>query len=157
MISKKGKTYVLLLVVLGIWGAIGYQIFSKLSPDTTPIIAENSNITFSPKQTIERDTFNIHNEHRDPFLGKPYYKKQASPTRKVRSKKKDSVVFPQMTYQGVISKQQSAQNIYIVGINGTQQLFKVGKTIEDIKLLKGSKKSITIAYKGKRKTIAVSK
>ncbi|AXG69208.1 hypothetical protein KORDIASMS9_01428 [Kordia sp. SMS9] len=157
MITKKGKTYMLLVVVLGIWGVIGYQIFSKMNADESPVIAANSNVTFSPKQTIEKDTFRIHTKHRDPFLGKPYREKQTSNTTRKVSIKKDSVVFPPIVYKGVISKPKSAQNIYIVSIQGTQQLFKTGKTIQDIELLTGTKKSITIRYKGKRKTIAVSK
>jgi hypothetical protein len=157
MMKKKGKTYILLIVVFGIWGAIGYQIFSKLSPDDSPMIATNSDISFTPKQAIEKDTFSINSEHRDPFLGKPYQLKQTSTTKKRVLKKKDPIVFPPITYKGVISKQQSAQNIYIIAINGTQQLFKVGKMIHEVKLLKGNKKSITISFKGERKTILVSK
>ncbi len=157
MMKKKGKTYILLTVVLGIWGAIGYQIFSKLSPDNSPMVATNSDISFTPKQTIEKDTFSINAEHRDPFLGKPYQLKQVSNRKKRVLKKKDPIVFPAITYRGVISKQNSAQNIYIIDIRGTQQLFKIGKTIHEVKLLKGNKKSITISFKGERKTILVSK
>ena len=94
MMKKKGKTYILLIVVFGIWGAIGYQIFSKLSPDDSPMIATNSDISFTPKQAIEKDTFSINSEHRDPFLGKPYQLKQTSTTKKRVLKKKDPIVFP---------------------------------------------------------------
>ncbi|WP_046744106.1 hypothetical protein [Kordia zhangzhouensis] len=156
--TKKGKTYLLLTIVLGIWGAIGYQIFSKLNPDDTPALAVNSEVNFSPKQTIEKDTFSINSEHRDPFLGKPYLQKKTSKIKHVSSSKKVSVVFPSIVYKGVISKSDnSSQDIYIIAINGTQQLFKVGKTIDEIKLLKGSKKSISIQYKGAQKTILVAK
>lgn len=157
MMKKKGKTYILLVVVLGIWGVIGYQVFAKLNPDDSPIVAANSDISFTPKQTIEKDTFSINSKHRDPFLGKPYQLKQTSNIKKRVLKKKDPIVFPPITYKGVISKQQSSQNIYIIAIKGTQQLFKVGKTIHEVKLLKGNKKSITISFKGERKTILVSK
>jgi len=155
--TKKGKTYLLLTIVLGIWGAIGYQIFSKMNADDAPIIAANSNVTFSPEQAIEKDTFSINTKHRDPFLGKPFQQKQTATNHRRVSKKRDSVVFPPIVYKGVISKPQSSQNIYIIAIQGTQQLFKVGKTISDVKLLKGNKKSITIRYKEKLKTISVSK
>jgi type II secretory pathway component PulC len=154
--SKKGKTYILLAVVLGIWGTIGYQIFIKFSPVETSIVATNSDVNFTPKKVIEEDTFSINSEHRDPFLGKPYRQKQVSKTKKSTTAKKDSIVFPSIAYKGVISKQQSSQNIYIISINGQQQLFKVGKTIQDLKLLKGNKKSVIVSFKGKRKTIDVT-
>jgi len=55
------------------------------------------------------------------------------------------------------TKQKSASNIYIIEVNGTQQLFKVGKQFNDVKLIKGNKKSVLISFKGKRKTILVAK
>ena len=155
MITKKGKTYLLLTLVLGIWGTIVYQIYSKFSSDDTPVMAVNSNVYFSPKKTIKKDTFSIHAEHRDPFLGKPYRQKQASKIKRTTGKK-EAIIFPAIAYKGLISKQQSMQNIYIIDISGTQKLFKIGKAIQEVKLLKGNKKSITVQYKGKRKTIAVS-
>ena len=155
--TKKGKTYILLTAVLGIRGTIGYQFFSKISSDQVPIIVTDSNVNFTPKQTIVQDTFRINTEHRDPFLGKPYQQKKEATIRRVSTFKKDSIVFPQIAYKGVISKQKSSQNIYIIDIKGTQQLFKTGKTIQEVKLLKGNKKSITISFKGKRKIISVSK
>lgn len=157
MMKKKGKTYVLLTVVLGIWGTIGYQIYSKLSTDDAPVVIADSSVSFTPKKTIGKDTFSINTTHRDPFLGKPYQSKKRTGVRSVAKVKKDSVIFPQLRYKGTISKQKSAQNIYIIDVAGTQQLFKVGKTITDVKLIKGNKKSVTISFKGKRKTITVSK
>ncbi|WP_420571656.1 hypothetical protein [Kordia sp.] len=157
MMKKKGKTYILLTVVLGIWGTIGYQIYSKLNTDDSPVIIADSSVSFTPKKTIAKDTFSIDTTHRDPFLGKPYHSKKSARVKRVASVKKDSVIFPQLRYKGVISKQRSAQNIYIIDVAGTQQLFRVGKTITDVKLIKGNKKSVTISFKGKRKTISVSK
>jgi len=85
--NKKGKTYLLIAVVLGIWGTIGYQVYSKLSPDETPILATNSSISFSPKQEITKDTFSISATHRDPFLGKPYQKKNTSSGKRIAGNK----------------------------------------------------------------------
>lgn len=154
--AKKGKTYLLLTVVLGIWGTIGYQIYSKMRPDESPIIAVNSSVSFSPKQEIIKDTFSISSSHRDPFLGTAYQKKRKSNKTTYVKKSKDTIVFPKITYKGVISKQQSSQNIYIIEINNSQQLFKVGKQFNDVTLIKGDKKSVLVSFKGKRKTVSVA-
>ena len=156
MISKKGKTYALLVIVLGIWGTIGYQVYSKLNPKETSIIAASTDITFSPTQHIEKDTFQINSQHRDPFLEKPFQARNQNSVNKARSTKKDSIVFPALAYKGVISKKQSSQNIYIIEVSGIQQLFKVGKTIDKVRLISGNKKSVTITYQGKRKTISIA-
>lgn len=154
--NKKGKTYLLLVVVLGIWGTIGYQVYSKLNPDEMPVVATNSSVSFSPKQEMTKDTFSISTSHRDPFLGTAYQAKQNSTQTSAVKKSKDTIVFPPLSYKGVISKQQSSQNIFIIEISGTQQLFKVGKQVDDITLIKGDKKSVLVSFKGKRKTIPVA-
>jgi hypothetical protein len=153
--NKKGKTYILLAIVLGIWGTIGYQVYAKFNPDEQPVVASNTKVTFSPKQAIVKDTFSINTTHRDPFLGTVYQKNQVSSHRKSTKKSSEAIVFPSVLYKGAISKQQSSQNIYILEINGIQQLFKIGKEIDHVKLLKGSKKSVLISFKGVTKQIAV--
>jgi hypothetical protein len=155
--SKKGKTYILLVIVFGIWGTVGYQIFSKMSPEDTPILTENTTINFSPKTILKKDSFSINLKHRDPFLGKPYQKENSTKRRMTKVSKKEAIVFPSILYRGMISKQKSVANIYMVEINGTTKLFKIGSTIENIKLLKGSKKSISLSFKGERKTVSISK
>lgn len=153
--GKKGKTYILLTVVLGIWGTIGYQVYSKMNPDEEPITTSNTVVSFSPKQAIQKDTFSINADHYDPFLNKPYQKKTANSKTRKSIKPKEAIVFPKMAFKGAISKQKSSNNIYILEINGTQQLFKVGKEIDHVKLIKGTKKSVIISYKGQRKEIGI--
>jgi len=153
--QKKVKTYILLAIVLGVWGIIGYQVYAKLNPTEEPITTSNAIVSFKPKQDIIKDTFSISKDHYDPFLNKPYQKnREASATRNT-TKTKGTVVFPKVIYKGAISKQKSTSNIYILEINGIQQLFKVRKQIDGITLLKGTKKSVVISFKGQRKEIPV--
>ncbi len=153
--GKKGKTYILLAVVLGIWGTIGYQVYSKMNPEEEPITTSNTIVSFSPKQDIKKDTFSISADHYDPFLNTPYQKNRTASKTRRSTKPKETIVFPAVTFKGAISKQKSKENIYILEINGTQQLFKVGKEIDHVKLIKGSKKLVVISYKGQRKEIGI--
>ncbi|WP_430412796.1 hypothetical protein [Kordia sp.] len=153
--NKKVKTYILLGIVLGIWGTIGYQVYTKLNPDEELITTSNGMVSFTPKQHIVKDTFSISPAHHDPFLNKPYQKRRGATTGKKTTKNNKTIVFPKVVYKGVISKQKSSNNIYIIEVNGTQQLFKVGKEIDSIRLVKGTKKSVLISYKGKRKEVTI--
>lgn len=154
--KNKNKTYILLAIVLGIWGTIGYQIFSKLNPGEEPIVAQNNNVSFTPKKDIKKDTFSINTSHRDPFLGTLYNKSKTATASSSKKTVKDTLKWASIVYKGKISKQQSSNSIYILEINGTQQLLKVGKKYEGITLIKGSKKSIVVSFKGKRKSISVA-
>ncbi|WP_046758581.1 hypothetical protein [Kordia jejudonensis] len=153
--NKKVKTYILLTVVLGIWGTIGYQLYAKLNPTEEPIVTSNDTVSFAPKEDITKDTFAIQSDHYDPFLNTPYQKNRASSQRKRNTHTKATITFPNILYRGTISKQNSADNIYILEINGTQQLFKVRKQIDGVTLMKGTKKSVVVSYKGQRKEITI--
>lgn len=153
--NKKAKTYILLTIVIGIWGTIGYKIYDALNPREEPITTSNTMVSFAPKEAIEKDTFDISNEHYDPFLNKPYREKQLFSKVKKSNKSDKNIVFPSITYRGVISKKRSADNVYILEINGTQQLFKLRKQIEGVKLIRGNKKSVVVTFKGIQKEIPI--
>lgn len=153
--NKKVKTYFLLTIVIGIWGTIGYKIYDAVNSSEEPITTSSTIVSFTPKENIEKDTFHINNDHYDPFLKKPYQKKQASSKTRKSIKPDKSIVFPTIVYRGAISKTKSTDNIYILEVNGRQQLFRVRKQIEDITLLKGTKKSVKISYKGIQKEIPI--
>lgn len=55
--------------MLGIWGAVGYTIWSGLSPDTPIATPQDYSVDFTPTATVEIDTFSIQPIARDPFLG----------------------------------------------------------------------------------------
>ena len=66
--KNKTKTYLLIILVLAIWGAIGYQIVSAVNPETSKIVKQDFAISFNPKIETEVDTFSIQMANKDPFL-----------------------------------------------------------------------------------------
>ncbi|WP_097045178.1 hypothetical protein [Flagellimonas pacifica] len=146
--SKNIKTYLLLGIVLLIWGIIGFKVLSALSPeDETLALAENVN--FEPKEVAEKDTFNILVNYRDPFLGTLSLSKKR--TKKVV--KKREVQFPSVNYTGLITDQNTKNHIFFVTISGNQYLMRVGNTQSDVTLVSGRSNNIKIRYKGILKTI----
>jgi len=153
-LDKKKKTYLLLVAVLGLWGTIGYQVLSALSPEESAVVTENISVIFSPEKT-KVDTFYITQVKRDPFLGKLTRKK----TKKVQSrntKKADlENSWPQIQYQGMIKKQGENSQIFIVTINQQQYLLKKNQELEKVKLLKGNTKEIQVRFNKEIKTFSV--
>ena len=145
----------LLFLVLVLWGAIGYQITATLNPKEPKQLVDNTSISFIPKQH-SIDTFSVSKVNRDPFLGKL----TSSTTKRKHSKK--SILVPKIleqtlniVYLGMIQKKNAKQQIFIIAIDGTQHLFKIKQEFEEVKLLSGTTKAITIRIAGKSKTIKV--
>lgn len=150
--NSKLKTYILLVAVLAIWGVIGYKIMGAVNPNSVTVAQKNSLEAFTPKKIRDLDTFTIQPVERDPFLGHLYIKKKPKP-RVVKTSVKKELVWPSILYHGVISNQGGKEALYIVSINGQQQILKTGQSIDGVTLKKANKTEIQISFKGKRKTI----
>ena len=145
--TKQQKTYFLLIVVLLIWGVIGYQIFSKLNTNQETTATVEMPKKYIPKKIKKDKPYTIKADYRDPFLGK-------FPSKKIVRKKiikKTMILFPSIIYNGVIAGNTSQS--YILTINGNQEVFKLKETINEVKLLKVTKEEVMITYKGNKKII----
>lgn len=151
--NNKAKTYILLVTVLAIWGIIGFKILTTLNPDAPNMMPQNDMVAFKPKTNIAVDTFSVQLTERDPFLGTLYIKKKPKAKTK-RVKPKEALVWAPIIYHGAIAKQQSKTQVFVISINGQQNLMKVGQEVNGIKLVKANAKEIRVTYKGEKKTIA---
>ncbi len=146
--NKQQKTYGLLIAVLVIWGLIGYQIYIRLNPSTPELEAFTVQNTFKKQQVVETSFYEVKAEYRDPFLG-------GFPKKKVRKKRivkpKEIVRFPRIIYNGVI--QGNTSKSYILTINNSQELVKLGQEIQGVKLVMANTKEAIVKFKGVKKTI----
>lgn len=150
--SKNTKTYILLTLVLVIWGIIGYKVISAFSPDPEPTTAMGP-VDFKPKNRVQKDTFSLLADYRDPFLGtwNTARKKKEQP-----QARKQSVQFPAIAYTGLVSGTQTKDHIYFVTIGGNQYLMKKGNQQDGVTLISGTSNNIKVAYKGAVKTITLA-
>ncbi|MDG2194281.1 MAG: hypothetical protein P8K77_05410 [Polaribacter sp.] len=145
--TKKQKTTLLLVLVILIWSLIGYHIYKYLHPDV-PVLSTVSQKKFVPQTSNSKNKeFTIAN-YRDPFLGKLVVAKQ-----KGIKKQGQTVVFPQVVYNGIIKGNRRIS--YIVSINNQQEIMKLGQTIQRIKLVRASSKKITVRFQNTNKTIVL--
>lgn len=146
--KNKNRTYLLLAAVVAVWGTIGYKLYSNMNPTTTKTSVV-ANTDFKRIETKKGDQREIQPDYRDPFLGK-IYRRKVQPKVVKKTIKKDPVPFPPIQFIGVISGKTTS---YIIQINGSQEIFKIGQTHQEITLKKGTNKSVLISYKGTSKTI----
>jgi hypothetical protein len=146
------KTYILLTLVLIIWGLLAFRIVKTLNPteeNSDPIQITELDI---PKVKIKRDTFSIDGNYRDPFLGTsptPIKKRKVTKSKKIEAPKRN------ITYQGSVALNDSGDRMFFVSIDGQQHVFEKRKKIDGVTLISGDKKSIKVKYKGHQETLTL--
>lgn len=157
MLKSKKAIYVLLPLVLIVWGLILYKVFTGLSDGPDLPVYSNQVPSESVERATEPDTFSIHANYRDPFLGKllskkPVVKKSKKP-KKVLKKPPVVIRWPSITYGGMVRNQQSQKMVAMVKISGKDNLMKEGEELDGIQLVKVYRDSIQLGFQGEKKMI----
>lgn len=156
--TKKTKTYILIVVVVLIWGVVIYNIASAVSgsDDTVEIQFQPDPINLNLEN--KRDTFNLIADYRDPFLGVvtkaavQRTKKKAKPA-KVQTPKEP---LPSITYSGYMRDPENGTPVFFINVNNEQLMMKLTEVVGQIKLLSGSDKQVVLIYNEQRLTIPLS-
>lgn len=153
--KSKRNIYVLLSAVIVLWGFIAYRIFASINPSksTNKVLAKIEK--FLPKKTIAKETYIIQANYRDPFLGTMV--KSIKKTISIPKQKKEKVVFPTIEYKGVFSSSLKKNTVYLIIINGKQEMFKIKEVHQEVKLLQGNKEKITVKYQKEKQTFYLKK
>jgi hypothetical protein len=148
--KNKKSIYILLPVVLLVWGGVLYQFFSFTTGDE---VLENTStdLNIKPFKLKERNAFSINVNYRDPFLGKMYQEvhkvKNISKIRK-ESKLEEVIVWPSIIYKGIVSDTKEKNRLFILKIAGHDFFMKKGDVENGILLKDGDKESVYVKYKG---------
>lgn len=143
----------LLTGVLFVWGLVTYIIFTGVDSDILDLPQQNLNLVFNPKVNKEIDTFSIQNTLRDPFLGTLSNGNKGNNKASKKDNIKSTEVQLDIIYKGLVKKQNSSDQIFAVSIKKSEYLLKTGQTIDSIKLVSGSQKSIKIIHNNTYQTI----
>lgn len=153
--KNKKSIYILLPLVLLIWGTVMYQFFSFSATEEEVIVPTNE-ISLKPIKAIKRDTFSINTNYRDPFLGKVYTVKNDTVPKKMKAVKVvEPLVWPNIQYKGIVSDTKDKIKIYMLVINNQTFLMKKGETQNEIYLKDGDRESVYVKYKGQLNLILI--
>jgi hypothetical protein len=159
--KNKKNIYILLPIVLLIWGIVIFQFFSFTTSDTV-VDKKSSDYNFKPLKIAVRDTFGINVNYRDPFLGKMYASgsttkvKSSNSTIKKLPKKEDAIIWPIIKYKGLISDTKDKTKIFLLIISGQNHYMKIGDTANEVFLKSGDKESIYVRFKGNLNIIMIA-
>lgn len=154
---KKKLTYLMLPVVIAIWGIIFYRIFYAAGERNVAVIKEERGVDVT-KRKFTADTFDLIADYRDPFLGKAAATEQkaaSSPVSTQKSEHKPSpsvILWPSVSYSGMIKNQSSAVQLVLLQVNGNSHTVKAGEVVEGIKIMKVYKDSVEVSF-GKEKRV----
>ncbi|MNK23691.1 hypothetical protein D3C87_419890 [compost metagenome] len=161
---KKKINIALIIVVLSLWGAVGYRFISNYFFDKNEnnIILEKT-LPFK-NLIVERDTFLLQSITRDPFLNKIEPAISISKTfsklkiitskNKIENKPLTTMEWPNIQYFGYI-KSGKNNELALVKLNG--QLLRVheGEKKNDLVIQSVHKDSIIVVFKKEKKTFRV--
>lgn len=155
--KNKKNIYILVPAILIIWSLIGYRIYKAVNPPPIEIVAINTEDSFKPKKVEVIKSYNINADYRDPFLGTlASNKKTQRKTATTITEPKEQIVFPTIFYKGIVSPKTNKKSaVYLVQINGQQNLLKLRNTSQEITLISGNSKEVVLEYKKERKTFSI--
>ena len=141
--KRKRNTYILLAVVLTIWGLLLYKVFSYSSPqphtETLGTVMQESPL----QRNVDVDTFSLAVNYRDPFLGKPYRRQKETKKTKTRLRPV-SIQWPEITYQGIVSDSREKNKVFMVMIGGKSFFMRERQKEEEILLYRGNRREIIV-------------
>jgi hypothetical protein len=157
MKSKK-STYLLLIVVLAIWGAVIYKLFFDHKGNDTFMTNNSSFVPESFNLASLNDTFSIHHGYRDPFLGKAAEARPRvttgalAPIIKQATMAPSLAKWPAVVFHGLIRNQKSGKQIALVEIDGHGHNMIPGDLESGLELVKSYKDSVLMGNGKERRT-----
>lgn len=162
--KNKKSIYLLLPIVLGIWGMVLYQFFSITNPEKPVSKHDFLQLDLKPLKIAENDSsFLIEVNYRDPFLGnnsdlnteeEDFEPEVEEPI--IEAPIIEPLVWPKLIYKGMVSDTKDKKKVFIVEINGRSLMMKLGAIEHEVVLQSGNRKTISVGFKGELKTLSIA-
>jgi hypothetical protein len=153
MMKSRKTVYLLLGLVLAIWGTIVYRVLSKISPDAKPASSEPF---FAGDKAALQDTFALLADYPDPFLGQgapPDAAPAAEPVLKAPPPPEPvkTVAWPVVRYTGIIKNMKKDRQFIVLQVNGKDHLVTAGQQVGGVQVEQIFKDSVLLSFEGEKK------
>jgi len=150
--------YILLPLVLFIWGVVFYKIYNSINSSNKIVNYTTTGTNMNDTNVYKIDTFSISNNYRDPFLSKVVlagknFRTTNKPIPIKSTPIKIDIKWPSITYNGVIKNKRSSGKLALVKINGESNLMTMGGALSGVEILDIYSDSIRVNYKGELKVV----
>lgn len=157
--KKKKSIYLLLPLVLIIWGALIYQFFSYVSP--AEINAQNEQPLLVAIEYKEPDTTAIEVNYRDPFTGRLENQKQSN-SKQIQTSKNYDVNLNisdeeqvRIEYKGIVTDAANKNKVFMVIINEQSFLMRQGDKEKEVLLIRGNDNYIIVKHRNKKEKFLI--
>lgn len=164
--AKKKINIILIIVVLALWGTVGFRAINRQFPDNdnTPEKQNQSeNVTINQ---INKDTFQLEKISRDPFLNTQFQTVVTTPRKIVstyRPAKKIVVPtapkidpmlrWPMLSYYGYIASQERNEDLVLLKIDSKLCRLKLNNPVNGVIVKKRYKDSIEVFFNSQTRII----
>jgi len=150
-LKANNTTYILLAVVLGIWGVFVVSFVNDLNPGDSQVELSLGTVSTGKRQVQPKAVFELVDTPRDPFLNTNYTAQAKKTTTKTRVTN-TAIVWPNIQYKGQIKSGSSKNTVFVLAINGLEHILKAGSTASEVKIVQGSNQQVRLQFKGQIKT-----
>jgi hypothetical protein len=160
--KNKKTAYIMVPVVLAIWGMIGWKVYAAMKDKDDKISVNVSNEKIKIVSTKISDTVSLIANYRDPFLDKNISVKEnsirrngqnsKSPVAKIPVPPKAEAVWPKITYHGLIKRTSDQRTVGFLSVNGKSYFVRGEEVAGEVIVKKLWKDSAEVAF-GKEKNI----
>ncbi|MGD1848246.1 MAG: hypothetical protein ACFB10_22870 [Salibacteraceae bacterium] len=163
--KNKKLLYLLLPLMVVVWGAVFYRVFKGIGGDDDYFDA----LPAAVKMPVlaKQDSFDLIADYKDPFLGKgPGRSRNTNPaigekplTPTVRQLPKPpppTLPWPAIGYGGFVNKSGGKNKLAVVTIDGQTSWGKLGEEIQGVTIQEIWKDSVQVSYRKEVKTVLLN-
>lgn len=153
MDSKKTINIILIIVVLSLWGTVGYKYIDRFFASDEykfDLMDADRNTTVS---IIEKDTFVLEPLTKDPFLNKVFSKPinqpkivRTTPKAKIKLKPKVTTPFPIVHYFGYIKSKDKKEELILLKVNNHLERVRLNSDINGLVVKQIFKDSVIVIF-----------
>lgn len=139
--KSKTTLWILIPAVLGIWGAIGWQVYAAMKGDGDNVGAvHGSPFTVPGSPSAIPDTFSLLLDYPDPFAAqntkpKVNVKSQSQTTQpKTTTPVPEQTQWPNIVYSGLMKQPSSGKMLGFLSVNGVSYFVKEGDEVGGVRV-----------------------
>lgn len=157
--NKKHLNTVLILLLIIIWGAVGYKYFGNSTEASKEDSSTEAKFFYENLYVVSKDTFLLKLTDRDPFgiyrkakkkAIKSSVKKAISILKPVQNKK---IVWPKITYHGFVKNNSRNTPLILLKVNNRLYKKREKEIVSKMTLLKAYNDSLVLSLNGNIKTV----
>ena len=164
--AKKKINIILIIVVLSLWGTVGYRALNRHFADNGVILEKQNELDNATINQINKDTFELEKVNRDPFLNKQFQSPIARPKTIISYHKtvkkivlptvpkgNPNLRWPTLSYHGYIGSKERNEDLVLLTIDSKLRKLKLNDPVNGLVVKKRYKDSIEVYFNAETRMV----